>query len=67
VAGSCEHGKEPSGNFLTNKAAIGFSRRTLLHGVSYLIRSECRPNSLGLFSVIFQHITTYPVMLRDHV
>jgi hypothetical protein len=40
VADSCEHGNEPSGstkawNFLTFWETISFSKRTLLHGVSY--------------------------------
>jgi hypothetical protein len=36
VACSCEHGYEPSGNFVTNRFNIGFSR-TLLRGVSVMI------------------------------
>jgi hypothetical protein len=39
LAGSCEHGNEPSdsikGSFLTIWETISFSRRTLFHGVSY--------------------------------
>jgi hypothetical protein len=34
VAGSCEHGVEPSVNILTNWATVGFSRKTLRYGVS---------------------------------
>jgi len=42
VVGCCEHGNEPSrsmkgGNFLNFLVTIGFSRRTLLHGVSYVV------------------------------
>jgi len=42
VCGCCEHGNEPSGfirgggNFLTSRMTVGLSRRTLLHGVTYL-------------------------------
>jgi hypothetical protein len=42
VAGSFEHGNEPSvsikdKNFLPGLAIISFSRRDLLHGVSYFM------------------------------
>jgi hypothetical protein len=35
VAGCYECGDEPLGNFLSSLGHIGFSGRTLLHGVSY--------------------------------
>jgi hypothetical protein len=40
VAGSCEHGNEPSGSikigdFLLDKLTISFSGRALFHGVSF--------------------------------
>jgi hypothetical protein len=43
--GCCECGDERSGsikvaNFLTSLVAVSFSRRTLLHGVIYLLRCE---------------------------
>jgi hypothetical protein len=39
VASSCEHGNEPSGSIKCGESslaehALGFSRRTVLHGVS---------------------------------
>jgi len=42
-ASSCEHGNEPSGNFLSRWVTVSFSRRTLIHGVSYvdlILRTE---------------------------
>jgi hypothetical protein len=44
VAGSCEHGNEPSGsikggNVLISSVTISFSRMTLLNGISYLLKS----------------------------
>jgi hypothetical protein len=45
--GSCEHGNEQSGSiqagkFLTSYMTVSFSRRTLLHGVSYCQYGENR-------------------------
>jgi hypothetical protein len=45
VAGSCGHGNETSGpikrgKFFDQLMTISFSRRTLFHGVSYLVMRE---------------------------
>jgi hypothetical protein len=43
MAGSCEHGDEPSGSIKCGEFpglaehTLSFSRRTLLYGVSYLV------------------------------
>jgi hypothetical protein len=54
VAGSCEHGNEPSGSIKCGEflglaeRTLSFLRRTLLHGVIFLLKFKGPVDSSGL-------------------
>jgi hypothetical protein len=53
--GSCEHGNEPSGSIKCGKflaeRTLSFSRRTLLHGISFI----CVVLHTMLFQQLLEH------------